>query len=304
MNRGIEGGDIFGDRLTTAEIERMRIVLAELKQVLWSKPLLNTVEKRGGITLENQAHLLEARIAHELHRHGVVPDIEYKAGAGESRVDFRIPGAPQFLVEVVSIRASEGVRAATRKRGAFIEFDLSTRNLVIPGRERESEESEAVVVQQKLVEKVYADEKVTKFPPRQKGVYHGIVADLRGYLGGWNRMEDLKGDAIEFLYGMTPKHLDLVRSRAVVPGKYIPQPDGGSKPLAGLLHSENPTTGASYFRERIHFVHFVCESTYGEGDMRGPSESFVIPNLLLWPEEEFNAAMSVYPLVELPKAQQ
>ena len=82
-------------------------------------------------------------------------DYEHKARVGETKsIDFRIGGDPEFLIEVVSLRTSEGVKEASCDQDGWFEFLMSSYNLDDKVLEKQSEESEIIVAQGKLVEKV------------------------------------------------------------------------------------------------------------------------------------------------------
>ncbi len=166
---------LWGDQLTSKEKERMEVVLADPKNVSRASPLIDSIDKQGGIQPETQPLLFEARIARELHRQGIQFDYEHEARDGETKsIDFRIGGDPGFLIEVVSLRTSEGVKEASYDQDGWFGFWMSSYNLDDKVLEKQSEESEITVAQGKLVEKVQ------KFPEPQPGRLHIIVADVRG----------------------------------------------------------------------------------------------------------------------------
>jgi hypothetical protein len=66
-----------------------------------------------GITIEHDDTLFELRYAHDLARADVAPVYEYPTGVGDSKVDFKLPGKVPWLVELVSIRESDAMKAAT-----------------------------------------------------------------------------------------------------------------------------------------------------------------------------------------------
>jgi hypothetical protein len=70
--------------------------------------------------------MFEVRFAFELRRAGVVAEYEYPTGVGESSIDLRVPGSPAWLIEIVSIRASNVVKRGTCQTGIFSRFQLSS----------------------------------------------------------------------------------------------------------------------------------------------------------------------------------
>ena len=143
---------LWGDQLTSKEKERMEVVLADLKNVSRASPLIDSIDKQGGIQPETQPLLFEARIARELQRQGIQFDYEHEARDGETKsIDFRIEGDPEFLIEVVSLRTSEGVKEASYDQDDWFGFRMSSYNLNDKVLEKQSEEFEITVAQGKLV---------------------------------------------------------------------------------------------------------------------------------------------------------
>lgn len=285
----------------------MRLVLDELGNVSWANPLLSAIRRGGGITFENQPLLFEARIAYEFHRQGVTPQYEFETGVGESSVDFRIPSEPEFLVEVVSLRASESAGRATRPigDGSYFKTALSTANQRVEGREQESTTFQLILAQRKLGEKVYVDGRATKFPEPTAGTYHIIVADVRYIVG--DRRDHIRAldDYLRLLtlgYG----HGDVARGQPFVVGAGVDQNDGSTSNLRGIFEEgvENPRA-APFLRQRIHAIHFVCERDYGDDEVRGDAASYPITNDSLFRNfEELKAMAAAYPLGVRPKAGQ
>lgn len=179
--------------MTQQEINYTRSALQELVDIPWATPLLTAVN-REGLTLENRPLMFEARVAYELARQGVAPIYEYQAGVGRSSVDFYIPSNPGFLVEVVSLRMSEGSKGAVRQNGDFYTYSMSSENLRVKGQERQSLESEIIVAQRKIGHKVFAEGRVTKFPPVTDSLYHVILVDARGLARSVETVKDIYDD--------------------------------------------------------------------------------------------------------------
>jgi hypothetical protein len=144
--------------LMADEADFTKQVLDQLKEVEWAKPLVSSIWKKGGVTFDNSPLLFEARVAYELWQRGLVPQYEFKAGVGTSSVDFRVPGNPAFLVEVVSLQASAGVKQAVQENGGIYQMLLMSENLN-PANPRslqnQSEEAEFVSAQVRIGEKVF-----------------------------------------------------------------------------------------------------------------------------------------------------
>jgi hypothetical protein len=275
----------------------MEVVLDELRSLPWASPLIARIDQRGGISVDTQPELFEARVAHELHRVGSIPEYEFMAGVGDTSVDFRIPGQPEFLVEVVSLRTSEGVQAAVRRRGHFVEHRLSTESLRTEGHQRQSIESELILVQQKLGEKVLERDHVVKFPSVESVRKHVLVMDVRSVMGGGEEMKYLRHDLLQVTYGHWG--MDHVGGRRIRLGMQAPAADGSIQSLRGIFEDieVHPLRAAPLLRERIHAVHFVCERMYTASEIPGPDASYLVPNRrLIQTEEEFARFKEQYPL--------
>lgn len=275
----------------------MVVVLDELRLLSWALPLIGRIEQRGGISVATQPELFEARVAHELHRHGATPDYEYLAGVGDTSVDFRAPGQLEFLIEVVSLRTSEGANAAVRQRGPVFKFSLSTENLRDEDHERESIEFELMLVQRKLGEKVFEGGQVVKFPPVEPSRKHVLMMDVRGIMGGGEEMQYLRQDLLQVTYGHWG--VDRVGGRAIPLGMPVPGADGTMQNLHGIFENieGHPLRAAPLLRERIHAIHFVCERSYEAGEIPGPDASYLVPNKSLIPTQaEFARFKEQYPL--------
>ena len=134
-------------------------------------PLVGEVQRRGGLTYANKPMLFEARVAYAL-AHAGVSDVEYEysAGVGSSKVDFRLLSSPAWLVEAVSIGRSDAVEAASFQTGNHFGTILSSPRASDTMEERkQSEEGEALLVVQKIGEKLHDGSGPTKFPVPARG---------------------------------------------------------------------------------------------------------------------------------------
>jgi hypothetical protein len=274
---------MWSDRLSSVEAERTERALAQLEKVAWARPLLRRVQRGGGLCSENMPLLFEARFAHELVRAGAEATYEYRSGVGNSTVDFRLPGSPEWFIECVSIRASAGAKRAMRKRGEIYEQSFTSLN----EDPHQTPEGEMVRLGELIAEKVSARGQPTKFPEPVPQRYHVIVVDTRGYLDGG-------GDAIDFrqiTYGPrgVPEHLDWMVHWF------------GEQPIRGLFERGNPVRGAALMRSRIHFLHFVQEETYTEGEIF--ERGYMLANPWLFDDDApVRDIVSSYPLVRLDRS--
>ncbi|MCY0857547.1 hypothetical protein [Cupriavidus sp. D39] len=231
----------------------MQRVLPELLAVPWSRPLAERIERDGGLTNENMPLLFEARFAHALHSQGLTPEYEYRAGVGDTVIDFRVPGNVDWLFELTSIRPSEALRRATVEDGPFISRLLQSPSMANNAKENEeSEEGEMLLVQQKIGEKVFDGKQVVKFPV-PGGPIQVIVVDMRAFLDGGDHW-----DYTQIAYGPRGMPQELVHC-------WLHK--GQWQPIHGLFEPECTGRAAPYIQQRIHFLAFVAETSYDSGDI-------------------------------------
>jgi hypothetical protein len=274
----------WSEILTQSEAEYMVGVIERLRSISWARPLINTIEQRGGLTFSTKPLLFEARVALALVLAGIDPvHYEYPAGVGESTVDFRFGSQPRWLVEVVSIGRSDAVEAATFHSGHFYGTTLSSPHQSKTMRERrQSEEGESLLVVQKIGEKVHDGKAATKFPVPVPDQYHTVVVDMRGHLGGGD-IEDWK----QIAYGA--EHV------AAEFRKYWLDQDDRQIPLRGVWHLENRMRFAATARERLHAIMFVGEEEYADGALS--EHAWIACNPHLFPDEaSARAALRHFPL--------
>lgn len=275
---------MFGEILTTREVEFCECVRAELAGVSWAEPLLGRIPPRDQLNYACKPYLFELRFAGEIHRRGLTAKYEHPTGIGDSTVDFRIlHEGTEWLVELVSILTSNAVRGATTEQEPFFWTILSS-DAADP---THSEEGEIILVQQKIGEKVQRAGKPIKFPTPQPRSYNVILADARGFgiTGG-----DL-WDYREIAYGP-----------AGLPGQVAPfrhcwkEPDGAVTPILGLFDPANEKQrAAGVVRERVHFLGFCNDQVYEPGSV--PLKSYYLSNPTLFEPADGGAqAYSGYPL--------
>ena len=277
-----ENFTMWSDVLTTREAEYTGRAIESLRQLEWARPLIHRVEEAGGLVPEAMPLLFEARFAYELHQAGIAPQYEYRAGVGGSTVEFRISGSRDWLIELVSIRASDAAKAAIRRTGLVYQQMLSTD---APDRSQ-SEEAEMITAQQKIGEKVFADGQPTKFPPPDGSAIHAIMVDMRGYLDEGGDVFDYRQIAFGAA-GIPPSHRELVHYWEPEPGRRIP--------IAGLFEESCPLRASQLIRERIHFIGFVRELMYTEGEIQNTAYYPANPHLLN-SEPEAERAFETFPL--------
>jgi hypothetical protein len=117
---------VLSDRVRGDEYDFTIEAMDALQSVPWAVPLIRVAQAHDLLTAENKPLMFEVRFAFELHCAGVIAQYEYPTGIGGSSVDFRIPGSPEWLIEIVSIRAGDAVKRATCQTGIVYEFQMST----------------------------------------------------------------------------------------------------------------------------------------------------------------------------------
>lgn len=245
-------------------------VLKELQTVGWASLLLRRIDEQGGIIAVNQSLLFEARFAYELFRRGKQVQYEYAAGVGASTVEFRTSNSKDWLIELVSVRESDGVRLATNTSDRSFSMRLSSINLKKTTRDeqKQSEEAEMITAQHKIGEKVLARGQPTKFP-RPSGAIHAILVDMRGYIAKG-------GDKIDYrqiAYG--PDGVPSDRRELIHYWE--------NKPIRGLFEKidEHPAKAAALLQERIHLLGFIVETEFREMEIADKAYWLPNPHLVL-----------------------
>jgi len=260
----------------------MERILPILRDVAWARPVVDRIEEAGGISSTTKPLLFEARYAYELHRAGVSAVYEFNAGVGGSTVEFKLDTSPTWLVELVSVRATVAATNAIRREGDIYVQSLGSKT----GDPRQTEEAEVITAQQKIGEKAFSKGHPTKFPPPDDA-FHLILTDMRGYLDGAGEDE---WDYLEIAYGVAgcpriPEHFV----------HFAPTRTGEREPVKGLFDPKNPLAAASTFRERVHFLGFVHEREFVEGEITQSARYVHNPHLIL-SSEQMAKAMVSYPL--------
>lgn len=270
---------VWSDRMTLKEFDRTKRAIEILLTVSWAKPLLTRLEKAGGLKPENMPLMFEVRFAHQLYDAGISAVYEYETGVGDSTVEFKTNTSPSWLIELVSVRTSDAARRATRQVGLIYE------QLLVPTPENPnaSGEAEMITAEQKIGEKVFADGRVTKFPLPTDSL-HLIVADMRGYLDEGGDVYDYR----QMAYGARgiPRELSWV----------IHCWQG--LPIKGLFEKDNPLRAARYIQERIHFLGFVRERNFHQGEIQEEGVAYYLANPHIFCDQD--AALKAFRRYPLP----
>lgn len=234
---------MLSERLRGDEWSLTKRAVKELSSAGWAQPLLRRFEQAGGMCHAAKPIMFEVRYAYELHRAGIEPVYEQPTGAGESRVDFLIPANPPWLVELVSIGVSDAVKASRWQSGLFTGMQLGND----PDHPERSEAGEIIKVQEKIAAKA------RKFPA-PADARHMILVDMRAYLdNGGDRL-----DYREMMYGWYGVPRDMPFARHEFRGERI----------RGLMETDARCRDAKALQSRVHFIGFVTEKRYGEGEIR------------------------------------
>ncbi|MES1206010.1 MAG: hypothetical protein ABUS79_08730 [Pseudomonadota bacterium] len=257
--------------------ERNERALKALRPLGWSRGLVARVDALG-ISPSADDTLFELRYAHDLARARVAPLYEHRTGVGNSTVDFKLPGTIPWLVELVSIRESDAMRAATVKDaiapGIQTEtlFLSSTAGLTDPSRAKQTQQHELLRVVHKLGEKVYDGKKPIKFPVPDGSAFHMLLVDMRGFEG-------------------LAAYPDRDHCRQIAGGPSVVRHElniaahaDTGEPIRGVWDNANSAPAAVLLRERVHVIGFVHEGLYCDDEIR--DVTFPLLNPALFPDKE------------------
>lgn len=250
--------------------------ISSLAEVAWAQGLLRKVNQSGGVAEQNRPLLFEVRFAFELYSAGSSAEYEYAGGLGTSTIDFRIPSPIEWLVELASVQESKATIEASTNNGTFFGLTLTA----LPGTDSKvSEAGEMLLVQQKIGEKVYTNKEI-KFPLPTEGRFHMIVVDMRGYLGGIPVVDQFD-------------YRQIAGGAHRIPDAFVQF--WGDEPIKGLFEVRNPLRAASFVRDRVHFLAFVRERRYSEGEVPEIIRFFANPHLFK-DVDEAKLALSSFPV--------
>jgi hypothetical protein len=285
------------DSLSTEEVVATLRAADALEGVAWAGPLLaDTAEsvanlrerlkdRSAGRPVEpgERGFFFELRYAETLHLYGLTAEYEFKAGVGDTSVDFRVDQDPPWLIELLSLRQSAAVRAATQSDGIFSSLSLNS-----PPRDAnrdqqtQSPEGELIKAQQRVGEKAFRGGQPIKFP-EPSAALHMIMTDARAYSG-------IGGDEIDWV--------QLALGAAPLPEHSVlmwPNPTTGQhEPIAGLFEARCPGRASATVRERVHVLGFVCEETFEAGEIA--EKTIYIKNPALTAELDVQKALASWPL--------
>jgi len=265
------------DTFSSEEGEASCAAFAQLEQVAWASSLTSALRQAGGVKRENRGLLFELRFAIALLNAGIEARYEVP-GEGDSTVDFNFVSARQeWIVELMRLEETRAALAATQSAMAddgtpVGSFCLST-NAKDP---TQSEEGETLKVVQRICQKCERDGRPSKFR-EPDGRFQVLLVDFRTFLHG--------GDEADIA------HIALG-------GRYVSQECRRyweDKLISGAFDPHTNVRGAVEMRERVHFLGFVREKSFGPLDF-GSSISFVFNPNLFSSTDAAKRALSSWPL--------
>jgi len=269
--------DHGGDFLSGSEADAVEGIKDELRDQVWARPLLREVPGTGDLTRADKARLFEIRFARALYRAGVAPGYEI-GGEGESTLDFGFAsGSKEWRVELMRLEETEAARRAVVQR---IEDGIRWLSHILTTNaddRRQSEEGETLKAIQRVCQKCERDGRAYKFPLPGEA-YQALLVDFRTFLHG--------GDEFDRIHvGLGGHHVPTDFHRRYWEGRLI----------TGAFDPRTRMAGAAFLRERVHFIGFVNERTYGANDF-GPAIQFVANPHLFATAGDAHAALVTWPL--------
>jgi hypothetical protein len=261
--------------------QKERRAIEALRQLSWTSGIVKAASANA-----SPGQRFELRFAYELHRAGIEPVRPFRAGVDNTDIDFRIPGAVPWNIELLSVAESEAVRGArVRYESGPVRVEQVDLGLVGHNEEdqrrveaKQTPESELLRLISKLGEKAWEDSRPVKFPLAGHSEVNMILVDVRSYGGGQGLVDEF--DCRQALFG--PRGL---------PDHLIMWDHGSGKPIRGLWDLSNTQQRALAFRERVQVVGFVHEEAFADDEIRQVALLFQNPafsielanNPLGWP---------------------
>lgn len=273
-----DSGTNFWDTLTTDEVEFVRTIIDELRDVPWVKPLLASIKHAGGFVHANKPKFFELRFGYALHGAGITPKYEID-GEGGSTLDFGFEaGGKNFRVELMRLEETEAARQATHTARDASGNELSARMLSSHNEDkRQSEEGETLKAVQRICQKCERGGKPYKFPAPD-GAVHVLLVDARTLFNGCD---------------------DHDRVHIALGGEFVTEPMARryweGKLITGAFNPRTAVRGAAQIQERVHFIGFVSEEDYVPSEIPRVSRFIANPNLF-GNNEEATAAFAAWPL--------
>jgi hypothetical protein len=242
-----EAAEFFSAWKTTESNYAERVAEQQLRRVPWAKPLLDNLEhaRESGGRRQQREFLFELRIAFSIDRLGYEAFYEYKAGAGNKSIDFRIMSKPEMLIEAMTIQNSQASERAgwVKEYGRAVPMYGINFTSANPD-QRQTAGGEMVHVVELLTGKA------SKFPLPRPGVYHLILADIRGYRAGLVDLDDCR---------------QIAWGPRAVPEANVQLFE--TLPVRGVFGSDNTAPNPVRAQQRVHAVGLFCGQRNGSTDV-------------------------------------
>jgi hypothetical protein len=263
------------DVFSSDEADLVQKIIKERADDAWAKPIIAAINRNGGLIGTNKDQFLELRFGHVLRKAGISPNYEI-AGEGDSTLDFGFESAGKgWSVELMRLSETKAAKEAT-KAGVDKDGIPFTRRILSTDAEdkKQSIEGETLKAIERICGKCELDDKPHKFPPPADR-YHVILVDMRTYLHG--------GDLADRVHiALGTNYVTKASLRVYWQGR----------PITGFFHEATNLKGAANLRDRVHFVGFVNERSYGEDAIGGAMQFFANPKLFVGETPEQKAALA------------
>lgn len=271
------------DILSLEEADRMDAIMSEVSAETWSTPLIRSIENQGGLTNKNKALFFELRFAYALYQVGIRPNYEIP-GENRSTIDFGFHSADQsWAVELMRLEETAAVRRATATNTdedgvvwTRCVLETPTANDQDALRAQESTEGETLKAIQRICQKCEHNGHPHKFPLPDNRL-HALLVDFRTFLHG--------GDIYDRI------HVGLGGS--YVCESYRLYWEG--RVITGAFDPGTTMRGAAELRERLHFIGFVHERDYGNGEFGQVIQFIANPNIFS-SKSAMQKAIATWPL--------
>ena len=258
------------DILTTDEYMFSQEVSKELKEVTWTKDILNNTKIKNALEIdvhsdlydirEAKAALFELRFAFAIHNAGLTAQYEYKTGQDGSSIDFFVhdPSTQRkWLFELTSLSISNAVKENTFQNGHFTTYLSNSYH------DKNSPEVRDIIKAQNAIFSKICDEagNLIKFPEPSPNCYNIIVVDMRSFNAGISDFNDYKLIA----YGNKEVNEHYWQY-------WVDQNDQKSG-IKGVFDKDHPDLRSKCLQERIHVIVFIKEKRYFAGEMNNNNKS-------------------------------
>jgi len=268
----------YWDFLSDREGNSALAIINALSSQLWAQGLVARINRNGGVTQRNKSYLFELRFANSLHLNGIKPHYEI-CGENGSTIDFGFNCKNQnWAVELMRLEETEAVQDATKLIRDECGIESVIMHLSTDAEDRrQSTEGETIKAVERICQKCEWKGKPHKFKIPHN-TFHAILVDFRTFLNG--------GDSDDCIHvGLGGEYVKNEHSRLY----------WNREPISGVFNPRTKVRGASFIRERVHFIGFVDEKNYLPGSF-GKATQFIANPELFRSSEAALAAIETWPL--------